>query len=43
LPTLRVTAVELNPAVIAAARGPFFLPPDNERLCVIEQLKPFSD
>jgi len=36
LPAMRVTAVELNPAVIAAARGPFFLPPDDERLCVIE-------
>ncbi len=36
LPPMRVTAVELNPAVIAAARGPFFLPPDDERLRVIE-------
>ncbi len=36
LPQIRVTAVELNPAVITAARGPFFLPPDDERLRVIE-------
>lgn len=36
LSAIRVTAVELNPAVIAAARGSFFLPPDDDRLCVIE-------
>ena len=36
LPPIRVTAVELNPAVIAAARNYFMLPPDDERLTVIE-------
>lgn len=32
---MRITAVELNPAVITAARGPFMLPPDDERLRVV--------
>ncbi len=36
LSPMRVTAVELNPAVIAAARGSFMLPPDDDRLHVIE-------
>lgn len=31
-----LTAVELNPEVIAAARGYFFLPPDDARLTVLE-------
>ncbi len=36
LPACRLTAVELNPGVISAARAYFFLPPDDERLQVIE-------
>jgi len=36
LPPMRVTTVELNPAVIAAARNHFMLPQDDERLRVIE-------
>lgn len=36
LPACRLTAVELNPEVIAAARAYFFLPPDDARLTVIE-------
>lgn len=35
LPRMRVTAVELNPAVLAAARGQFLLPQDDERLSVV--------
>jgi spermidine synthase len=35
LPPLRVTAVELNPAVVVAARSAFLLPPDDERLRVV--------
>lgn len=35
LPDSRLTAVEINPQVVAAARGYFFLPPDDERLSVI--------
>ena len=35
-PATRVTAVEINPQVIAAARAHFALPPDDERLAVIE-------
>jgi spermidine synthase len=34
LPQMRVTAVELNPAVLTAARHYFYLPPDDDRLCV---------
>lgn len=34
LPTIRVTAVELNPAVINAARSQFYLPDEDERLRV---------
>lgn len=36
LPPVRVTAVELNPAVITAARASFMLPDDDERLQVVE-------
>lgn len=36
LPECRLTAVELNPEVIAAARSYFMLPPDDERLSVLE-------
>lgn len=36
LPDFRITAVELNPAVIAAARAQFFLPEDDARLQVVE-------
>ncbi len=36
LPECRLSAVELNPEVIAAARAYFFLPPDDARLSVIE-------
>ncbi|MBI0327701.1 spermidine synthase [Burkholderia plantarii] len=36
LPRARVEAVELNPAVIVAARSMFALPPDDERLAVHE-------
>lgn len=36
LASTHLTAVELNPEVIAAARGYFFLPPDDDRLAVIE-------
>ncbi|TCS73448.1 spermidine synthase [Sulfuritortus calidifontis] len=35
LPACRLTAVELNPEVILAARAYFFLPPDDERLTVL--------
>lgn len=35
-PDARVTAIELNPAVIAICRSTFALPPDDERLQVIE-------
>jgi spermidine synthase len=35
LPQIRVTAVEINPAVLAAARSQFHLPADDERLQVI--------
>ena len=36
LPECRLTAVEINPEVIAAARGYFLLPPDDARLQVLE-------
>jgi len=36
LPECRLTAVEINPEVIAAARGYFLLPPDDARLEVLE-------
>lgn len=36
LPQTRVTAVEIDPRVIAAARTHFELPPNDETLCVIE-------
>lgn len=36
LPETRVTAVEIDPRVIAAARGQFALPPDDATLSVIE-------
>lgn len=36
LPSSQVTAVELNPAVVVAARGMFGLPPDDRRLNVLE-------
>jgi spermidine synthase len=35
-PQTRITAVEIDPRVIAAARGHFELPPDDETLAVIE-------
>jgi spermidine synthase len=35
LPQMRVTTVELNPAVLDAARSHFHLPPDDERLRVV--------
>lgn len=35
-PQARVTAVELNPAVIAVCRSMFRLPPDDDRLSVLE-------
>jgi spermidine synthase len=35
LPQMRVTAVEINPAVLAAARNQFYLPADDERLQII--------
>jgi spermidine synthase len=35
-PQAQVTAVELNPAVIAVCRSMFKLPPDDERLSVLE-------
>jgi spermidine synthase len=35
LPDCRLTALEINPEVVAAARGYFFLPPDDERLRVV--------
>jgi spermidine synthase len=34
-PQTRITAVELNPQVVSAARGHFFLPPDDETLHVL--------
>lgn len=34
LPQIRLTAVEINPEVVAAARAYFHLPPDDERLRV---------
>jgi spermidine synthase len=34
LPDCRLTALEINPQVVAAARGYFFLPPDDDRLQV---------
>lgn len=34
LPELRVTALEINPEVVEAARAYFMLPPDDERLTV---------
>lgn len=36
LPELHTTTVELNPDVIAAARGQFFLPENDDRLNVVE-------
>ena len=36
LPEFKVTAVELNPAVVEAARNQFYLPANDERLEVIE-------
>ena len=33
---MRTTAIEINPQVIAACRGWFKLPPDNERLQVLQ-------
>jgi spermidine synthase len=36
IPEMCVTALELNPAVIDAARNQFFLPPDDDRFSVIE-------
>jgi spermidine synthase len=35
LPQSRLTALEINPEVVAAARAYFMLPPDDERLSVI--------
>lgn len=35
MPASRMTAVELNPRVVAAARSMFGLPPDGERLAVV--------
>lgn len=35
LPDSRLTALEINPEVVAAARGYFLLPPDDERLRVL--------
>lgn len=35
LPQIRLTAVEINPEVVAAARTYFYLPPDDERLHVL--------
>jgi spermidine synthase len=35
LPQTKITAVEINPEVVAAARGYFFLPDDDERLQVV--------
>jgi len=35
LPQMHVTAVELNPAVVSAARSQFFLPDEDERLNVL--------
>jgi spermidine synthase len=35
LPQTRLTALEINPEVVAAARAYFMLPPDDERLSVI--------
>jgi spermidine synthase len=35
LPDTHITAVEINPAIVAMARSMFFLPPDDERLQVI--------
>lgn len=35
LPRSRLTALEINPEVVAAARAYFMLPPDDERLSVI--------
>ena len=35
LPQMRVTSVELNPAVLAAARQHFYLPDDDDRLGVV--------
>lgn len=35
-PTSRVTAVELNPDVVAVCRSMFKLPPDDERLAVVQ-------
>ncbi|BCL94702.1 hypothetical protein MAFF211479_44030 (plasmid) [Ralstonia solanacearum] len=37
LPTARITAVEVNPDVIAMARSEFALPPDDARLRVLQQ------
>lgn len=34
LPQIRLTALEINPEVVAAARAYFLLPPDDERLSV---------
>lgn len=36
LPQLQVTVVDINPQVIAVARSHFMLPPDDERLQVVE-------
>jgi spermidine synthase len=35
LPTVRTTALDINPQVLAIARSLFFLPPDDERLSVL--------
>ena len=35
LPKMRITAVELNPAMLAVARNQFYLPPDDARLQTI--------
>lgn len=37
LPHMKTVAVELNPAVVQAARAQFFLPDDDDRLTVLEQ------
>ena len=37
LPDSRLTALEINPEVVAAARGYFLLPPDDDRLHVLTE------
>lgn len=37
MPGCRTTALDINPQVIAIARSHFFLPPDDERLSVLEE------